>query len=190
MFSIFSKHTWPSNSSLVIEIDALTVSLLSKLSSLKDTKMDNVSLKQRIGINCYLSAVSDTYLISRLFWPVLDVGRNKQLNLVPQFMSGREALCTSDGQHSMGWFKGTVHRMLWLVWHLPALLFTWWDIPWMFFQMEPRVPLHLSIPVPDQRQSSVSLSRKRFLQTSETKCEKGSSSSLTQTAAWQSTGAD
>lgn len=61
-----------------------------------------------------------------------------------------------------------------------CILVTWWDLPWTFFQMEPIVPLELSIPVPDQRESSVSLSCKRFLQTNDTKYEKGSSSSLTQ----------
>lgn len=33
--------------------------------------------------------------------------------MVPQFMNGREALCTTNGQLSMGWLKGIVHRMLW-----------------------------------------------------------------------------
>lgn len=190
MFSIFCKRALPSNSSWWLK-HALRVSLLSKFSSLKDIKDGQYTFKavnwNKLLLVC---AVSNTYLISHLFWPVLDVGRSKRQNLVPQFMTGREALCTTNGQLSMGWLKGIVHRVLWLVWHLAASLWTWWEIPWTFFQMEPIVPLHLSIPVPDQRESSVSLFCKRFLQPSEMKCEKGSSSSLSQTAIWQSTGTD
>lgn len=68
----------------MIEIDALRVSLLSKISSLKDTKDGHYMFKAENWNKLLLvCAVSDTYVISRVFWHVLDVGRSKQLNLVP-----------------------------------------------------------------------------------------------------------
>lgn len=68
MFFIFYKHTLPSNSSLVIEIDALTVALLSKPSSLQDTKYGQYTFKAENWNKLLLfCAVSDTYLISHLF---------------------------------------------------------------------------------------------------------------------------
>lgn len=74
----------------------------------KIQKTGNIYLKWRIRTNPSFAKLCCGwdclfFLISHLFWPVLlDAGRSNHLNLVPESMSGWEALCTTNGQFNPG----------------------------------------------------------------------------------------